>query len=76
MLYQQTSGVNNMSFFNWWKRKKPSKEEQIQAVKKETFEKVDEASEQLKVLNRILDGDDVTLNIYYATRRRKEHKNG
>lgn len=59
-----------MSLLNFWK-KKPSKEEKLQAFKDETYKDVDKASEKLRKIKEDFDSGDITLQIYYATRRKK-----
>lgn len=58
-----------MLFFNMRKAKK-KKEAEIQAIKKDTLEKIDEANTSIKQVNRLLSRDDVTIQIFYATRKK------
>lgn len=73
-LYLRPSGVNDM-WLPFWIKRKPSKEAQIEAIKNDTLNKLDKASKSLKKVNDVLDRDDVTLKIYYATRDRRK-RNG
>lgn len=57
-----------MAFFDFGKKKKV-REAQIEAVKKDTYRKIDKASKSIKRVSKLLD-DDVTLQIYYATRKK------
>jgi hypothetical protein len=51
-------------------RKKKNREAQIKELKVDTLKKIDEASESVKKVKKILDDPDITLQIYYATRRK------
>lgn len=55
-----------------FRRKKRTVEADIQAVKNDTFRKIDSATKNLKKVNKVLDRDDITLKIYYATRQKGE----
>lgn len=77
MLYQMESGASSMQFlFFGSKKKRLNKEAQIEAVKKDTIAKIEKASEGIKQVNEILDRDDITLQIFYATRRKRGNKHG
>ena len=60
----------------FFRKKTDAREAKIKAIKKETYKKVDVASESLKKVNELLDRDDVTLKIFYATGGMRRNKNG
>lgn len=57
-----------MFFFR--SRKRVNREVEIAQLKKGTLKKIDEASKSVKKVNQVLDRDDITLRIFYATRRK------
>ena len=58
-----------MHLFSFGK-KRQVREAQLEAVKKDTFRKIDKASKSIQKVNRLLDNSDITLQIYYATRKK------
>lgn len=69
MLYMIKSEEINVHLFNFGK-KKQVREAQLEAVKKDTFRKINKASKSIQKVNNLLDNSDITLQIYYATRKK------
>lgn len=57
-------------FFFWTKKNRKDKDAELKAVKKDTFDKIDKATKSIKEVNKLLERPDVTLQIYYATRKK------
>lgn len=72
MVYLRASGVANMFFFGPRKKKASEKAREAEAIKSDILHKMDEASELIAETSKAL--SDPTLQIYYATRRKKERK--
>lgn len=62
--------VRDMSLL-FWKRKKRTeeakREAKIQSIHRDTLKKINEASRSVQKVRELLDRDDITLRIFYAT---------